>query len=133
MEINSVSLSGQGQLYGHSTSDMASGPALTIWPCACCLMLCGHRLDILNNFYFGFIFCNEVRWDSKACPGDLQPWLTWGPTCYCLPTSLKDPGLPLLLPPLPPFASSGNWARGPGELDQPVVPVLSVRDRRGHL
>lgn len=103
---NSVSLSGQGSFWGMQpvTSHM-------VWHSECSLVLVFNalwsHLNILNKFYFGFPVCTEVRWG-------LEPWLTGGPFCACLPLLWRGSVLPLVLLPLPPCASSGARAWGPG-------------------
>lgn len=46
------------------------------------------------------------------------------------PLLWRGSGMPLLMPPLPPQASSGDWTWALGMSGQLVVHLLSVRDRR---
>lgn len=56
--------------------------------CDWSLILCVHRLEILNGFIFEFVFVSEVMWDKEACIGSLEPWLTCDGASHCLPASL---------------------------------------------
>lgn len=79
--------------------------ALRMWPCTGCLLPCGHN--------FHFVLC----WRQMGLGGmhwGLHALAPCGPVCACLPRLWKGSGLPLLLCPLPPFASSRAWAWGPG-------------------
>ena len=130
MEVNSISFSGQGQLHRYSANDTAHALELRIWPCACCWMLHGHHLDIFSRFYFGFMYVMMSDGAVSLALGACSLALCMVLSAPVSPLLWRGSGMPLLLPSLPPQASSGDWPWALEMSGQLTGHLLSVRDRR---